>query len=66
MENRFYREAPHPADELAALRTENELLREALFGVVMIFAERPDIYALTGFAERPVIEQARKLVNNAA
>lgn len=53
-------------ESVAELRAdENERLRAALYDVTMIFAARPDIYALTGFAERPVIERARELCNAA-
>lgn len=55
------RDEPDPLHEAAA--NEIERLRTALHDLAMIFASRPDIYALTGFAERPVIERARKLVN---
>jgi hypothetical protein len=53
------------ATMLATRDAEIERLRAALYDVTMIFASRPDIYAMTGFAERPVIERARQLCNAA-
>lgn len=38
-------------------------LEEVLHNLTAIFGSRPDIYALTGFAERPVIERARGICN---
>lgn len=46
-----------------SVRESEDRLRRALYELVMIFAARPDIWRLCGFAEKTVVERAREVVN---